>query len=121
MSMIDEQMMKKLAIAIENLKLEVDDWIFTQKRGCNDPFWSDGANINLIRNHIIYYKNEIAEICQETGEELPSEYYLPTPPVVDNNYMANLEQKERVKRLRHDGTKLTRKCPEYDWNQLSLL
>lgn len=41
---------------------ELAHWKNLRKYGCQDPFWPDG--------------------------NLPEEYYLPTPPVVDNNYLA---------------------------------
>ena len=31
-------------------------WTFNNENGCNDPFWPDGCNLNLTRNHIISYK-----------------------------------------------------------------
>lgn len=50
--------------------------------------------------YIIYYKKHINEICSKEGIPLPEEYYIPTPPLVDNNYMANYNDKKRVKRLK---------------------
>ncbi len=104
----------------KDIVLEREHWMYMQKNGCNDPSWSDGVNLNLTRNHIIYDKTVIAEICSETGLPFPAEYYIPTPPEVDNDYMANLRQKERVKRLKQFGRELTRKCPSYDPEQMSL-
>lgn len=92
----------------EQLVSEVKQWKAINELGCNDPFWADGANMNLVRNHIVYYKNKIEEICTNYGLSYPEEYYLPTPPKVDNGYMANLKQKDRVKRL-EVGNKLTMK------------
>lgn len=92
---------EKLLLEYRNEILEeVEHWKHICFEGCNDPFWPDGCNMNLTRNHIMYYKKKIEELCLETGETLPDEYYIPVPPEVDNNYMANLEQKERVERLK---------------------
>lgn len=44
---------------------------------------------------------------------LPEEYFLKVPPEVDNNYMANLKQKARVKRLRGQGNKLSLKKQKF--------
>lgn len=44
---------------------------------------------------------------------LPEEYFLKVPPEVDNNYMANLKQKERVERLREQGNKLSQKKQKF--------
>lgn len=89
------------------------DWNYINENGCNDPFWPDGCNLNLTRNHIISYKRDIAELCEKTGMALPEEYFLKVTPEVDNNYMANLKQKARVKRLRGQGNKLSLKKQKF--------
>lgn len=98
---------------------EIAVWKHLQEHGGQDPFWADGCNMNLTRNHIIDTKRQIKEICEKLGWPLPEEYYMGTPPKVDNNYMANLKQKERVKRLRQQGNELTRKKVEYQEEQMS--
>lgn len=40
---------------IEELAERFDRWDDVYQNGCHDPFWSDGVNLNLIRNHILYY------------------------------------------------------------------
>lgn len=97
---------------------EIEDWKCMNKNGCNDPHWPDGCNMNLVRSHIIHGKRRIEELCEKHGFSLPSEYYLPTPPEVENNYMANLKQKERVKNLRRWGDNLTTKKAKYEEEQL---
>ena len=104
----------------KRLAAEIANWKYINQNGCNDPFWPDGSNMNLVRNHIIYYKHQIEQICKENGLQLPEEYYIPTPPEVDNGYMANLKQKERVKRIRQRGDVLTSRSNKYDEEQLSL-
>ena len=97
-------------------------WKHINEHGCNDPFWPDGCNLNLTRNHILYYRRKIEELCQMIGAVLPEEYFLPVPPEVDNHYMANLKQKERVKRLIITGNNLTRKKTKFvDDGQLEFL
>lgn len=102
---------------------EINQWNYILENGCNDPFWPDGTNMNLTRNHIISYKREIAEYCEATGTELPPEYYLPTPPEVDENYMAvkkgkranrikrfeefSSQTKKQIKKLRPEDGQLT--------------
>lgn len=95
-------------------------WKSICENGCNDPFWADGCNMNLERNHILYYKNEISKLCSQEEIEIPEEYYLPTPPEVNDNYMANLKKKKRVKRLKEHGDVLTTKSVDYDEAQISL-
>ena len=99
---------------------EIEHWKVINQNGCNDPFWSDGCNMNLTRNHIIYYQSKIHEACTENQLPLPDEYYLSIPPEVDNNYMANLKQKPRVERLRQLGRIMTGRIYQYDENQMSL-
>ena len=106
---------------IEALLERVKRWKYINENGCTDPQWADGSNMNLVRNHIIYYKKHINEICSKEGIPLPEEYYIPTPPPVDNNYMANYNDKKRVKTLKIDyQMKLTNKKTEYDDTQLNL-
>ena len=39
-----------------------------QEHGGSDPNYDDGVNMNLTRNHIIYYKNELEDLY---GEDMP--------------------------------------------------
>lgn len=65
------------------------DEVFT--KGGSDPFWSDGANLALVRSHILYYKAQLAK--QENSLfGLPDVYYRETPPEVDPNYMARPDE-----------------------------
>lgn len=113
---IQEQLIEYRSSVIQ----ELNSWKHLLVNGCSDPFWSDGVNMNLTRNHIIYYKMKIAELCEKNNLPLPEEYYLPTPTEINNNYMAKLDQKERVKWLRQQGDKLTTQKVKYDEAQLSL-
>ena len=69
--------------------------------------------MNLTRNHIISYRREIEEICEETGMALPEKYYYKIPPAVNDNYMANLKQEKRVERLKQQGDKLNLKKTKF--------
>lgn len=111
-----EQTIKAL---VEDIIREVGAWEHKSENGCSDPFWPDGVNMNLNRNHIIYDKRQIGEICRENGLLIPEEYYIPTPPEVSNYYMANLKQKRRVERI-GNREKITTKRNKYDREQLSL-
>lgn len=75
--------------------------------------------MNLTRNHIIYAKRQISDICERHGISLPEEMYLPTPPEVDNYYMANLKQKRRVELIGHHE-KITTKKNKYAEEQMTL-
>lgn len=98
----------------EDLEIEFDHWDFIREHGCRDPFWPDGCNMNLIRNHIIYYYRELREVIKEPvqlslfdgGMDLRKERSV--PPEVPENYMnPNGDYFEtRIKRIgqMHDVT-----------------
>lgn len=67
------------------LKEDFLRWENLSQYGGSNPFWSDGANMNLVRNHIIHDKRELEKITS-SKEELPEVYYRETPPEVDENY-----------------------------------
>lgn len=74
---------------LEELAAEYKSWRRYYEYGGQDPSWSDGTNLNLIRNHIIYYKRLIEEKCpQYLSSEL---YQQALPPEVDPNYMARTD------------------------------
>lgn len=111
-----EQELKALC---KNIRQEIDHWEDINQNGCNDPGYADGTNMNLTRNHIIYAKRQIVEICERHGIPIPEEMYLPTPPQVDDYYMASMKQKRRVNMIGHPE-RITTKKNRYDREQLSL-
>jgi len=58
--------------------------------GGHDPFWSDGVNLNLVRNHISFYKKEIEQTFEP--QSYPAIYYRETPKEVPQDYMARREE-----------------------------
>ena len=119
-AMIKKLTKDKLRECCQDIRREIEHWKDINQNGCSDPFWPDGCNMNLTRNHIIYYQSKIREICTENRLPLPDEYYLAVPPEVDANYMANLKQKPRVERLRQTGRITTGRFYRHDENQMSL-
>lgn len=73
-------------------------WKNHKENGCCDPAYADGTNMNLLRNHVIGYKRQIRELCEENNIPLPDEVYLPNLPYVDNNYFAKPDS-DRAKRI----------------------
>lgn len=63
-----------------------DRWQQLYLYGGQDPGWADGVNLNLVRNHIIYYKSQIRETM--APDAYPEIYYRATPPQVDSDYIA---------------------------------
>ena len=46
---------------LEELKKAYAQWESLYKQGGSDPFYPDGVNLNLVRNHILYFKRQIEE------------------------------------------------------------
>lgn len=80
------------------LEQEYKRWDLLREHGGSDPFWPDGVSMNLVRNHIIYYKKQLAE-QENTLFGLPDVYDRDIPPEVDCNYMA------RPDNIREDARK----------------
>lgn len=96
-------------------------WNDLNTHGGSDPCWNDGYNMNLVRNHILYYRWQIQQLCETYGWCLPSEYYLPIPPQVPDTYMANKNQRMRIQKLRTQHRTLTFDKIVFDDTQLSFL
>ena len=73
----------------DKLKSQFELWERINEFGSSDPFYSDGVNLNLVRNHIIYYKKLIEET--ETPP-YPEIYYRETPLKVDSNYIVGKDK-----------------------------
>ena len=112
--MIEKSAEDKVRECRRNIRQEIEHWKDIKQNGCSDPFWPDGCNMNLTRNHIIYYQRQLREICTENRLPLPDEYYLAVPPEVD------LKQKERVTQIFYGGYVPVRKKYYYDEQQMSL-
>lgn len=65
-------------------------WECLYEYGGSDPFYEDGVNLNLVRNHIIYYKQILEKENNLFG--LPDAYYRELPPKVDIRYMARPDE-----------------------------
>jgi len=72
------------------LKESFNRWENLYQYGGSDPFWSDGCNLNLVRNHILNDKREITETMP--AGQYPDIYYRETPPEVDRDYMARADE-----------------------------
>lgn len=64
----------------EAVREQISYWKDLNENGSSDPAWPDGMNMNLVRNHFMYHKRKIVEVCERNGWPLPDEYYLPMPP-----------------------------------------
>ena len=82
----------------DEIRREIAHWCYMREYGCSDPSCPDGVNMNLTRNHVIYGKRRLEELCAEAGVDLPEEYYLPAPPKVSKRYVADITS-DRAKQL----------------------
>ena len=72
-------------------------WLDALQNGLSDPTWSDGANMNLLRNHIIFAKRKIRELIAGGTEEPPEEFFWETPPYVDENFFVDPTSKRAAR------------------------
>lgn len=72
----------------EELAKSFERWEYLKEHGGSDPSYADGTNMNLVRNHIMYYKNRMVEEYGRDYEKYPEIFYREPPPEVDNDYMA---------------------------------
>ncbi len=89
----------KKTVTKEDLLQQIEDefqrWDHIHLHGCNDPGWEDGVNMNLVRNHIIYYYRKLSELMDglqmclfsDAGFE-PEQYGMrPVPPKYPIDWM----------------------------------
>lgn len=80
-----EEVLQTLCDSLEEAHMR---WQELYTKGGSDPFYTDGANLSIIRNHILYDQERAERICLENGLERPSMLNKPIPPKVDVDYMA---------------------------------
>lgn len=85
-----------------------EQWKRLWENGGSDPFWTDGVNLNLVRNHIIYGRR----LCEEELQEgdYPEEYYLPLPEQVPPNYMVKSDE---IRRKASERMQSIKENPDY--------
>ena len=97
--MKDRSREEELARLTTHLTHDFKRWEHLYQFGGSDPFWEDGVNLNLVRNHIISDKLQIAQLVNEQsdvisffGVSYPDIYYKETPPKIDARYMARASE-----------------------------
>lgn len=69
------------------------DWKDIYENGCTDPFWPDGVNLNLVRNHIRYYNGMIQDVCGQDIQmslfDAPTVDLVPVPEEMSCDYIAH--------------------------------
>ena len=72
------------------LERSFERWEYIRDNGASDPFWADGFNMNLVRNHISFYRIMIERTMQP--QEYPEIYFRGMPPEVNSKYMARPDE-----------------------------
>ena len=82
-------MAKKEKIDYEaQLIREYEHWEYLKEHGGSDPHYDDGVNMNLTRNHIIYYKKEMEALYGKDMSKYPDIYFRELPLEVEGQYFA---------------------------------
>ena len=69
-----EQIISK---CVNNIVREIASWKYMQEHGCNDPFWSDGCNMNL--REILFKAKR-----KDNGEWVEGQYVYITNPLTED-------------------------------------
>ena len=75
---------------LEELEKAYAQWESLYKQGGSDPFYPDGVNLNLVRNHILYFKRQIEET--QPLYKNSEAYQWELPPQVEDGYMARAKE-----------------------------
>lgn len=97
-------------------------WVEIFNEGCNDPNWSDGVNINLVRNHILYDKSEVERVLGDNYIAYPDEYFYPDPVELSSNFMAKerralFDPKATTIKENRGGFHSLSQCLLFDWKE----
>ena len=92
----------KIKAVWAELQKDIDRWEDIKQNGCNDPFWPDGVNLNLVRNHIIHDLRLLSDLEQKPvqismfmlldgAETVPDDVMNDEriPPIVPDTFMAH--------------------------------
>lgn len=84
-------------MTVQQIQAEIDrefqEWNNIACSGCQDPSWPDGVNMNLVRNHIIYWyrlldEKHVADTQTSLFDSQMAEApRRPVPPKVPDQYM----------------------------------
>lgn len=105
---------KKKGPTIPELQKSIRDslkrWNHLKKNGGTDPFWPDGANMNLVRNHISHDQGKLRELCKEQKvRPCPIEVRIKSPPHVTEQYCAPRSKAGPCRERRAEARKKSRR------------
>ena len=93
------------------IRTSYDRWHYLYEHGGSDPFWPDGTNLHLVRNHIIHAKRKCEELLKP--EEYPEEYFaLKIPDELPFGYMAD---PDGIRKRAHDTLERFEKSEDYHY------
>ena len=94
-------------------------WQHIYEQGCTDLNWEDGVNINLVRNHILYDKEQIEEHLGDNLHLYPDCYFFPLPLKLPNDFMA-VERKLNCRGKVYPATKTLpyEEVMKFDWTEV---
>ena len=95
---------------IQSIENTYASWEKYRDEGGSDPSWADGVNMNLLRNHIIYYRKQLEELS-ENGEK-PDILNRALPPEMPSDYMANADE---IREAAGKSLEVYRSNPTYQW------
>lgn len=73
----------------QSIRASFKRWSHLHKKGSTDPFWPDGTNLNLVRNHVFYDQDRLRALCKEQKiRPCPIEAKMKPPREVSNRYCA---------------------------------
>ena len=105
---------KKNQVTVESIVRQIEDsyntWDAYMNGGGSDPTWEDGCNMNLVRNHIIYYRQQLLGMCSE--DQLPEIFNRELPPKVSNKFMA---QPDRIREDAQRALEVYKSNETYQW------
>ena len=102
-----EEVLQTLCDSLEEAHMR---WQKLYAEGGQDPCYTDGVNLTLIRNHILHFREVAEKICRENRLERPSVLDEPVPPEVDVDYIA---QKGKILAQAEKALAETKACNAY--------
>jgi len=88
--------MKKKPATIPSLTKTIRDqfrhWSKLELRGGTDPFYADGANMNLTRGHIFIEQAQLRKLCKQGEVPCPLEATRRPPRKMPEDYCAPLSK-----------------------------
>lgn len=84
---------KKPEVTIPDLQKQIRQsfkrWEHIRRYGAGDPNWADGANMHLVRNHILHDQGKLKELCKaQKVRPCPAESKLKPPKQVSWDFCA---------------------------------